>query len=520
MNTRILFCLFSLCAIVGFGQVEFGEPRKMPKEINSPAEEDFPIVSSDGTILIFNRTFYPGNVGGLFAGQDIWMTHLQEDSTWAPAENEFPSASTEPLNDEYNNVVIGLTPNSDTVFLLNKYHHHKRRYKHHHHHQPTHSGISFSYLQDGKWSAPVDFEVPHLRDHQPHYTAYMDPSADVLIMSMFGPKSVGEEDLFVALRGDTSWTEPFHMGDVINSVGYEISPFLDRDGKTLYFASNKEGGLGNCDIYKTTRLDDTWKNWSEPVNLGEPINSTGFDAYLYLTDDNAFFTRNLDTLTSDLFIAPITRLDDVDTTSSAADSLLALDEFPGDSLVDLNPVVNMDTSVLLNILVEEEAFMAKGANKDSLVHEGAVAFKDEYNTNKGYQVVDLHDEEVRDKSEDQLKELKLAPHSVDIHFNYNLSSLDEDDEKVLEKVVYLLKNDPELTAILVGHTCDVGSHSFNDRLSKQRAYTASAYLKAQGIKDDRMSVKWLGETKPVAPNDTENGKAQNRRVEIDFDRMD
>ncbi len=499
-------------SLEGLAQVKFSEPKKLPKEINSTAEEDFPIVSKDGSVLVFNRTFYTGNVGGTFAGQDIWMAHMTKDSIWEQAENDFPTATSEPLHDEYNNVVIGLSANADTVYLLNKYHHHKRKYRHHHHHQATRSGISFSILEDGKWSAPIDFDVPHMGMNQAHYTGFMNATGDVLIMSMFSDgESLGQEDLFVAVKKNGDWSEPIHMGNRINSANFEISPFLDFDKKTLYFSSDREGGMGGADMYSSTRLDDTWQNWSEPVNLGTPINTKGFDAYLYLTDTKAYFTRNVDTLTSDLFEADITR-------NISVEELVSI-LFPSDSLVDLEALVNLNEKVKLGRLVEEGDYLTSGIDKDSLIYQGALAYKDSMNVEKGFQVVDLHEKEVLGKSKVELEKMKLAPQSVDVHFNYNISSLDEDDVKVLERIVYLLKNDDKLKAILVGHTCDVGSHDFNMKLSKERAYAASAYLVSQGVKHDRFSLKWQGEQKPVATNDTDAGKALNRRVEIDFERV-
>ena len=510
MHIKIFFLLlfgFVVC-LESQGQVKFSDPKKLPKEINSSAEEDFPIVSKDGSVLIFNRTFY----GGTFAGQDIWMARMSKDSVWEQAENNFPTQSSEPLNDEYNNVVIGLSANADTVYLLNKYHHHKRKYRHHHHHQATRSGISYSVLQDGMWSSPVDFDVPHMGMNQIHYTGFMNATADVLIMSMFSDSiSLGQEDLFVSVKTNGIWNEPIHMGDRINSSSFEISPFLDFDKKTLYFSSDRVGGMGGADMYSATRLDDSWQNWSEPLNLGEPVNTTGFDAYLYLTDTKAYLTRNVDTLTSDLFELNITR------EISVLELVSIL--FPGDSLIDLEPLVNLNEKVKLRKLVEEDSYLEQGVDQDSLIYQGALAYKDSMNVEKGFQVVDLHEKEILDKSKVELEEMKLAPHSVDIHFNYNLSSLDKEDEKVLERIIYLLKNDVKLKAILIGHTCDVGSHDFNFKLSKQRAFAASAYLVSQGVTHDQFTLKWKGEQKPVATNDTEEGRALNRRVEIDFDRV-
>ena len=99
-----------------------------------------------------------------------------------------------------------------------------------------------------------------------------------MILTNQGKESYGGSDLYISFPiNDTAWTEPANLGSVINTSADEDAPYLTADGRTLYFNSNGHGGEGNHDIWVSYRLDNTWSNWSEPENLGPPINSDAYD---------------------------------------------------------------------------------------------------------------------------------------------------------------------------------------------------------------------------------------------------
>ncbi len=271
----------------------FQEPVKLNSSINSEAEESQPVVSSDGSLLYFVRTFSPENTGGTRGGQDIWFVK---------GENGMFNGAPEPfkvLNNISNNAVVGVSSDDSTIYLLNIY---KNNGK-------SSPGISYVRYKNGTLSEPEPMKIPGFYPESDFYGFWMNPEGDTLLISMEGADSKGKEDLYVCFRdGKGQWSKPLNLGSVINSAGYEISPFLDADGKRLFFASNGKGGWGDADIFMSVRQDDSWTNWSYPLNLGKPLNSKGFDAYLYLYKNKAYFSSNREGGLADLYMCDFQRL--------------------------------------------------------------------------------------------------------------------------------------------------------------------------------------------------------------------
>lgn len=519
-----IYSIFSL--IFSFAQSPaedyvISTPKKISPLLNSTAEEDFPILSHSGDKLYFTRAFHEKNIGGKYAGQDIWMSEKVGDSAWSSPTNIFPTEGNEHLNDEYNNVVVGVSYNGDTLYLLNHYHHHTREWKHHHHHKKTEPGLSITYLKsDGVWSTPITINTPDLHFDGYHYGMSVNHTGNIILISEADIETtLGEEDLYVAIKKkDGVFGAPIHLGNVINTEFIEFSPFLSQDERHLYFSSNRPGGKGGVDVYVSTRLDSTWRNWSEPINMGPKINTTGFDAYFSISDDkHALFARNLDTLTADLFIADVLEkkspVFDESTNTTMLSNLI-----DPDSYLNLEHLVNIDTILQVKDILDVNQEVNKNINIDSLVYESALDFVDDLHKKQGYNVVDLRKTEVRDKSHDQIVNENIIPRAVTIQFDINIHTLDSEDEKVLERVVYLLKNDDNLIVTLTGHTCAIGNEHYNKDLSKQRALSAKKSLLLKKVKDGSIAIKWQGELKPIASNETDEGRMKNRRVEISFSR--
>lgn len=254
--------------------LKFEEVKKLPSSINSETEESMPLISSDGKTMYFVRSFHKDNKGGKFAGQDIWSSQ-KDDSVWSKASNQLGV-----LNNKKNNAVIGLNDDNQTIYLLDSY-------------GGTVHGIAFSRLINEKWTKPENIPIKGL-SKEGFMGFYMSPSYDVLLISMVGHGSYGEEDLYVSIKGKSNrWSEASSLGATINTSGYEISPFLSNDQKYLFFSSNGHPGFGNADLFVSERLYNSWDVWSAPKNLGPVINSTKFDAYFSMTlDSTAYFISN------------------------------------------------------------------------------------------------------------------------------------------------------------------------------------------------------------------------------------
>lgn len=290
---RSVFLLFLiLLSINSHAQIfKFSQPARLSRTINSRAEESLPILSSDGQRLYFVRSFYEDNVGGATAGQDIWVSEKRVDGVWQEAHNDFPI-----LNNKRNNAIIGI--NDNAVYLLDSY-------------NPTPfyiSGIAKSLIKNDQFMPPESIELQGIDTKNSFIGFYINKEENVLLISMNGSGSYGEEDLYVSLKDDKGkWSTPVNLGPTINTKGFEISPFLSDDKKTLYFSSNGHLGYGDADIFMAQRLyDNSWGQWSEPINLGKEINSEKFDGYFSIYNNkDIFFVSNRRSNYTDIYGAEL-----------------------------------------------------------------------------------------------------------------------------------------------------------------------------------------------------------------------
>ncbi len=255
--------------------IEFESLKKLPATINTSCEEILPMVSPDGKTLYFVRAICDANTGGRSAGSDIWISEYSSQSKeWSRPKN-----AGEIFNDRGHNAVVGMSSDGQTIYMINTAPGRKIK------------GVYYSKKENGKWSHPQLEAVPFLETEE-YFGMYVAPNFQTIIVSMKRDDGNGEEDLYVSHKAGGKWSQPISLGNTINTIGFEISPFLSADGKRLYFASNGHRGLGGSDILYADRLDDTWTSWSKPVNVGNVINTEGFDAYFSMNDSVAWFSSN------------------------------------------------------------------------------------------------------------------------------------------------------------------------------------------------------------------------------------
>jgi hypothetical protein len=267
--TLLLYWFFSLLAGRLYAQPLTVTRIERLDAINSSAEELMPLLSNNGDTLFFTRVAFDWNIGGQTAGADIWAAPF--GNTLGKATNNLP-----PWNNRENNALIGMHHSGNTVYMLDGY--------------GRHDGVAFSNRFSKGWTKPEVIAIPGI-SASGFKGFYMAPNYQILLISMAALDSQGEEDLYVSLKQPNGkWTKPKNLGAAINSKGFEISPFLSADEKTLYFASNGQGGLGSADIFVAQRLYDSWDVWTKPINVGSPINSESFDAYFAVYDSIAFLS--------------------------------------------------------------------------------------------------------------------------------------------------------------------------------------------------------------------------------------
>jgi hypothetical protein len=266
---------------------DFDVPVKLPETINTVAEEGMPVLSTDSKNLYFTRFATPENEGGQFSGTDVWVSQ-RKGNTWTKATNK-----NLPFNSKDNNGVAGASAEGTILYITETSPYKKVK------------GIFFTKKKNDSWSDVEFIAIPGI-ENQGHIGFFVSPDFTVILISMKGSDTVGEEDLYFSLRDQNGkWSLPKNLGPTINTPGFEMSPFLSADKNRLYFSSNGHGGLGDADIFYSERLYNSWNTWSVPKNLGEKINSKMFDAFFTVYDSVAFFASNRAGSNADIYAANI-----------------------------------------------------------------------------------------------------------------------------------------------------------------------------------------------------------------------
>ncbi len=272
----------------------------LDNRVNSKFIEYGPTLSKDGRRLYFSRQGHPSNTGGT-ADEDIWFSEFDDASqSWKDAINIGL-----PLNNTGPNFICGVGSNGDTLLLGNTY---LKSGK-------MRDGLSITVRTGDTWSFPEAVWIEN--DYNMAEKVSFDVSNDrrALIIAQKKVDSKGGMDLYVSFRtankkNPYSGKESINLGAMVNTPADETSPFLAYDNKTLYFASGGHNGYGKYDIFVTTRLDDTWQNWSKPENLGPGINTVYDDTFFGFTPRSryAYYSRGLTSTNSDIYRLDMTYL--------------------------------------------------------------------------------------------------------------------------------------------------------------------------------------------------------------------
>lgn len=240
----------------------------LPSEINSVYSEVRPLISRSGTELFFSRRNSPGNINGATDKQDVWVSVIGEHGEWTKPVNLGVN-----INSKKADAICSVSPDGSEIITFNE------------EIDPARVLMRYTLTATG-WSGPKPMAIEDFYNLNPYLDFYYSYEANVLLMAVARDDSKGEQDLYVSFpAGENKWSRPLNLGTVVNSRKSDFAPFLAADGKTLYFASYGHKGYGGCDIFQTTRLDDSWKNWSTPVNLGEGINSSREESYFSISGD-------------------------------------------------------------------------------------------------------------------------------------------------------------------------------------------------------------------------------------------
>lgn len=488
---------------VAKGAKLIGSAEVLDSNINTYASELAPIISQDGGTLYFVRESYQGNFGD-GNNQDIWYSTLDSNGNFKKAVNIGL-----PLNNFMNNFVVSASADGNSLLLGNIYLHDGT----------TKRGLSKSKIdENGKWSFPGPVSVKNLYNYSKSIGYSLAPNGKELLISTEMDDSYGGNDLYVSFRiNDTTWAEPINLGENINTASNEISPFLASDNVTLYFSSGGFPGYGNNDMFMTKRLDDSWTKWSKPENLGPAINSKTWDAYYSVPASGnwAYYSSyNGEKNLEDIFRVLLPNLMKPEAvaliygkvidskTNKPIEAQIIYELLPSGKeagVAHSNPVTGEYKIVLPNGY--KYGFLAKVDNYISINENLDLRKLDDYSeVNKDLYLVPI----------EKGQTVRLN----NIFFDTGKYDLLDDSFAELNRVVELMNKNIDLKLEISGHTDNVGKDEDNLVLSQKRAEAVANYLISKGIDKARLSEIGCGRAIPIVPNNSEQNRQKNRRVEF------
>lgn len=501
----------------------------------SPYDDINPVWIDESTIL-FTRAFHPENMGGESDSGDIWMIQKSTKGEWKKAIHRYD------LSTKGYDVSFGLeNPNSLIIY-----------------HQDSSSKVIFQYSKYGNlFARGKQILIANLNNFEGQLTGSISSDGQLIILAGKGKDSLGNEDLFFSEKTSAeTWTLATNMGSTINTEGQELGAFYDPKTERLFFSSNMQVNAHGKDIFVSRKLNGNWKSWSNPIKW-EQISSQGSDMSVAFSPSNneivwtsilhsdgfaELMTFNVETLLDIPEVLPsslkLTGADKVSIQNEEKESVQAIfplisigkpeinflnwEEITSEKYISLY-VVDSISGEMINFSLHS------GSEKNQIESPLNNNFQITNLTNNGINFIKVSSKNYYDKilSINYIKNMimpkvELVSMSLSNHikvenliFGRGKADLEDNSFKVilLELTSWLIKN-PQVKIRINGHTDSVGDPSLNKLLSLERAGTIRKFLIDQGIPPDQLRTSGWGGSRPIAPNDTEMGRAKNRRVEI------
>ncbi|MBK7427669.1 MAG: OmpA family protein [Saprospiraceae bacterium] len=556
--------------------------EKLNSRINSAYyDETNPVVSRDGKTLYFTRVGYPGfNRTLLDQGHDMSASldrvdydkklllvykQLSEETILDPTNSLFNqdiwiarSVDSEfdvldhpdhPVNNALPNSICSLTPNPEEFAVVNEFYQDGSMYK------------GFSILRrmsDGSWMHPKPFHIYDLKDYGAEVNLNLSYDGEIAILSLNKKGTYGDNDLFVCQRINKEiWGAPVNMGPQLNSIFRESTPYLSNDKRTLFFASNRSGGLGGMDIYMSKRIGDSWDQWTEPQPLSAPVNSAFDDAQAFFNEASGY-----------LYFASRRDGDSNIYRVKVADAIIAIEKEP---IVEETPTIEpLQEKIITEVPVEQPidnpapvvqekapgkqvqfncVILSTRNNKPvdgrilfGLASDATLANNVETSGGKasfsiisnqyvrilpeldGYIVKDALVHPVRllqqGKTEEEVV-FYVDPIEENAHISLNPIFFEKNTAEILpvslveiDRLSNILKRHPEISVLIGGHTSNEGNRSDLYILSEKRASAIKTLLEERGIQTPRLRTRGYGPSKPINSGNDDESRAQNRRVEV------
>ncbi|MCF8351278.1 MAG: OmpA family protein [Bacteroidales bacterium] len=503
--------------------------------VNSKYPEYSPIVNADETVLMFTSCRDVTTGGDIDEDynvyyEDIYITR-KDGEVWTR-----PFNPGKPFNDDSHDAIVGLSTDASHVLIYKG--------------EKNGGDIYICQIEDGEWQRPAT--LPKEINTKYHETgACFSPDMQTLYFVSDKEGGYGGSDIYYCHVDPDSkphrlkFEDPMNMGSAINTPYDEEAVFMQADGKTIYFSSKGHKTMGGYDIFKSE-----FKNgkWTEPVNIGHPINTpdddvffsvniTGKHGYYASFEQDGYGGQDLYMVT---FLGPEKPLIHHSDYEYLAFEVKPVDETLLEEEVEvkdfamvtvrgtvMDQVTHSPLGVIMEIIDNESnrviaSFESNERTGEYLVslpsgksYGLAVKAKEYLFHSENFDIPPVT--EFREMKKDiYLKKVEIGSKIIlqNIFFEFNEAKLQPESMPELERLVKLMKDVPTLKIEISGHTDNVGSELYNQELSEKRAKAVVDYLVAKGVDRNRLTYKGYGLTQPIASNETEEGRAMNRRTEF------
>lgn len=521
------------------------------EKINTIWPDYGPVLNADETMMIFTSRRQEENLNenvdeDNFYFEDIFIAEKDKSGQWGSARN-----IGEPVNDGYHNSTLALSADGKTLFVYR---------------DDNGGDIFYSNLEsNGTWTYPQPLSE-YINSSFAEKSVSMSPDGELLFFSSNRPGGLGGIDIYMSRKdANGKWSRSTNLGPVINTEFDEESPFIDYDGKTLYFSTKGRKGMGGYDIFKS-EFDSTAKEWTEPVNLGYPINTPDNDVFFVSTKDGerGYYASVRDDGQgyTDIYMVnflpedePLLATNEVKEPVKAEKEQPVKEEKPEEPAkeepvkeepvqeepknVTIQPVIltikitdnqtdepltaNVNLRKLSNNQVAGKENLGAGIYVFTSTHAEATEMmlsieKDGYMFKNFKLTLPASSGQVQQITRSvELDRLQVGFSSVlrNIYFDFDKATFQKSSYDELNKLERLLNENPDMMVEIAGHTDNIGSAVYNKQLSQRRATAVVDYVVQKGISKARIVAKGYGEEKPMASNDDEQaGRELNRRVEF------
>ena len=501
-------------------------------DVNTPFNDYMPFISYDGKILFFQSDRPSGE--GDYGSSDLWMSKRNNGFTGSSITFHAPENLGLPINTTELEGMASLRFLSEgewEIYFTSI---------------PTknrlgtgETDIFYSKKSNGIWNKPTQLEYLNTVFHE--RMPYISPNGRLLLFSSNRPGGFGGDDLWASVYDPVSdkWSPPFNLGSDINTRYDESAPTIHHDNSSLFFTSNRPGGLGGFDLYFSFAMGRSFKKWKPPISLGEPYNSQSDEERVSMAKDAKFiyFSSNrangaglFDIYRADAPSEVIPKLPVLFQGNVLEEG--AINGIEANMRITDNTITNnistylpkgnfdirLESGKSYQILITAPGY---GYEKDSLdisrvIQKGHIIKKVYYLKRVKRKISKTRPKEkiaLELPKKKWIKPILAGPLWV-IYYKTDQYSIPDVGIHLLKEIYEKWRSNRSWKIKIDGHTDSRGSKSYNNELSQRRAAYTRKRLMKMGVTPEKIETAWYDFSRPEAVEDNEEGRSKNRRVEI------